>query len=505
MAEIQYSWRLMKAIRWSGHLGVVVAVILAWGMTSQVAGAVLLPAGDRYGAIPFLQEFSVGVGGNHLLEEAESLYVTIPLSGATGDGVGDVLTFDRRLALEAWTFSTYGVAPTPHAVGFNGSLFRGASRGSLVTPDIGKVVLKGKVPIRPVSSVPSSAMLFVPAVIGLLGVSIRNRSSDLPVTRESRDGPPFGDQPASIAGCILALSSDPGFLPAIREPLHRAGHRVQFIASLDKTITLMDHGSPALILVDHRVSDWDMLRTHPMMKHMPIMMLVPCSSFYTEEHYITDLKRGADGFHDFREGSRLFVAKVDAYLRRAGHEIASRGLYQLGALELDADIHEAKLAGQRLKLSAKPFAILKTLIQAPSRVFSRSELVDRVWGPQFAIGEHTLDVHVHALRRQLDRDPRRLCRLVTIKGVGFKLKAADSMPSSFSAAMGQAIHPVAANGTDGLRSTAGLGLRSSKCNVRSQLSPPQAPVRKGIPRRRSSSLARRPAVVVHIGNAILAG
>jgi DNA-binding winged helix-turn-helix (wHTH) protein len=155
-----------------------------------------------------------------------------------------------------------------------------------------------------------------------------------------------------------------------------------------------------------------------------MMLMVPADAAYTDADTLQDLERGADGVHLCHDSWRLFLAKVGAYLRRAGHDVSRRGVYRVGAVELDADIREVKVEGQRVQLSAKPFALLEAFMRAPSKIFSRSELVDLVWGPDFAVGEHTLDVHVHALRRELDRDPHRRCRLINIKNVGFKLKAA---------------------------------------------------------------------------------
>jgi DNA-binding winged helix-turn-helix (wHTH) protein len=98
----------------------------------------------------------------------------------------------------------------------------------------------------------------------------------------------------------------------------------------------------------------------------------------------------------------------------------------VGAVELDDDAHEVTISGRPVTLSAKPFAILAVLMQEPSRVFSRNELIDRIWGQDFSVGEHTLDVHIHAIRKELNREPNRLCDLITIKRVGFKLKPAPS-------------------------------------------------------------------------------
>jgi two-component system response regulator RegX3 len=165
-----------------------------------------------------------------------------------------------------------------------------------------------------------------------------------------------------------------------------------------------------------------MLRTDRALSHVPVITLAPIEMVATEGDLIEDLERGADGVYSCRDGHRLFLAVIGAYFRRAGHRCSRRGVYHAGAVELDTDLHEVRIGGQCVPLSEKPFALLETFMRAPSRVYSRSELLDLVWGPNFAIGDHTLDVHIYALRRLLDRDPDHFCRLIAIKGVGFKLK-----------------------------------------------------------------------------------
>jgi DNA-binding response OmpR family regulator len=101
----------------------------------------------------------------------------------------------------------------------------------------------------------------------------------------------------------------------------------------------------------------------------------------------------------------------------------------VGAIGLDEDAHEVKIVGRHVKLSAKPFAVLTVLMREPSKVFSRNKLVSLAWGPDLTVGEHTVDVHIHAIRQQLDREPNRLCELVTINQTGFTLKPVSSAGS----------------------------------------------------------------------------
>lgn len=285
-------------------------------------------------------------------------------------------------------------------------------------PTSSGVDLRSRSPITPVSPAPSSGLLFLTALLGMVGVAVHGEPF---VRTASRPLKSDRHRPSSTHS-VVVHSQDGAFAEDIEERLRRAGYNARVATAVKELFAVPDPASLALVIVDHRTPDWDMLRTDPALRHVQLMAVVPLGTVYTDQHCIADLERGLDGVHDLRDGHRLLIARVGAYLRRTGAHLMPRGAYQLGAVEFDGDSHEVAIAGQPVHLSAKPFAILGALIREPEKVFTRSELTTLLWGPNFAVGEHTLDVHVHALRRQLDRDPDRRCRLVTVKGVGFKLK-----------------------------------------------------------------------------------
>lgn len=285
------------------------------------------------------------------------------------------------------------------------------------------VDLQSRAPVTPVSPPPASGTLFVTTLLGMLGVATRGgtfvKKAPFLHTSDQRE-------PSLARMGIIVLSPDRAFAEHIKERLRRVGYDVRVLTSVNELLTISDPASLALVLVDHRIRDWDVLRTDSLFRHVQLMAVVSLDTTYTEEHCLSDLERGIDGIHDLRDGYGLLVAKVGAYLRRTGVHRIHRGVYRVGAVELDDDTREVTIAGQPAHLSAKPLAILTALLQDPGKILTRKELSELLWGPNFAVCKHTLDVHVHALRRQLEHDPDRLCRLVTIKGVGFKLKLAAS-------------------------------------------------------------------------------
>jgi DNA-binding response OmpR family regulator len=348
--------------------------------------------------------------------------------------------------------------------------------------------------MMPLSSTPSAMFLFGSGLIGILGILLRQESVRRP---EANASDPRGNHVAlPRSSLILLLSTDPEFSKEVEEPLRRSGYPIRSAPSVMGVLTLSRQTPPSLILVDRRVGDWSMLRTDSTLRHVPMIALVHAGSIYAEEDCLDDFERGMDGVHDLRDGYRLLVARVDAYLRRSGYGLCRRGVYQVGAIELDADIHEVKVGGRRVQLSAKPFAILEAFMRAPSKVLSRSELLDHVWGPGFAIGEHTLDVHVHALRRQLARHPDQLCQLVTIKGVGFKLKAVSPLRP--------AAQPITAGSTARIASTASYRIKGRLAISPSPSFTPQRAWLKRVPPRRARRLPSV-ASVRHLRNSAVVG
>lgn len=472
------------------------------GIAGEADAAVLFQAGDRQDAILIpadvdLWEFDDRVG---LRGGSESLLL-LSLSTSPNDVVHALTIPHHDLTPVTWN-SLFEIEQDARRFTFNLVLQEQWGYGPIQLP-IGAVNLASTSPVVPLTPAPSSALLFVPALVGLLGVLLREQSC-VATSEPAGDAQP-SPRSAGMSICIPVLSMDVEFAASIRDHLHRVGHGIRLVSTTEEVMQLTDHSSPSLLLIDHRISDWDILRTNPALRHVPLMIVVPCGGVYGEQQSLSDLERGADGIHEFRDGHRLFTAKVGAYLRRMGHDVTRRGLYRLGSVELDADVHEVRVAGQPIQLSSKPFAILQTLMQAPSKVFSRHELVDRVWGPQFAIGEHTLDVHVHALRHHLQRDPNGLCQLVTIKGVGFKLKAVDVVSGSSRTKSRPTALPLSTFGPIELRATADAKLGNGGIVIDHSQATCRIPVLTRAGRRRHVGMPRKATAMSHLHDAALAG
>jgi two-component system response regulator RegX3 len=98
-------------------------------------------------------------------------------------------------------------------------------------------------------------------------------------------------------------------------------------------------------------------------------------------------------------------------------------MLKVGSLEMDLSRYEVRVQGAVKPLTYKEFEILRHLLLSAGHVLSRQELLNRVWGEDYALEEHALDVHIHSLRRKIEPDAANPQFIITVRGVGYKLQA----------------------------------------------------------------------------------
>jgi DNA-binding response OmpR family regulator len=152
----------------------------------------------------------------------------------------------------------------------------------------------------------------------------------------------------------------------------------------------------------------------------PILMLTARSE---ESDRVLGLELGADDYLGKPFGIRELAARVKALLRRArAARTAGReqGRLEIGALELDFDKRKVSLEGRTVELTIKEFELLALFARNPGRTYTRTQLLDLIWGPQFEGYEHTVNSHINRLRAKIEKDPGRPGYLKTVWGVGYR-------------------------------------------------------------------------------------
>jgi two-component system, OmpR family, response regulator RegX3 len=225
-----------------------------------------------------------------------------------------------------------------------------------------------------------------------------------------------------VNSTILVIEDELAVREAVKFHLERAGFTVQAVETARA-------GSEALEGVSAVVLDWmlpdepgiawlNRLRTSRYAS-LPVLMLTARAS---EMDRVDGLDAGADDYLTKPFSAAELAARVRALLRRSNHE-QPRGKVMVGTLEINFAEGHARLNGRSLELTRREFDLLAFLTSNLGRVYSRQELLDRVWGQDFMGGERTVDQHITQLRARLEDDPNESQYLETVRGKGYRMKA----------------------------------------------------------------------------------
>jgi two-component system, OmpR family, alkaline phosphatase synthesis response regulator PhoP len=216
---------------------------------------------------------------------------------------------------------------------------------------------------------------------------------------------------------VLIVEDDPDIIQIVKTYLEKDGFSVEVakdgFTGLDKAL----REPPTLIILDWMLPGLDgitLLQRLRKEQQTPVIMLTA----KTEE---VDHLKGlalADDYVTKPFSPRELVARVKAVLRR-GESVAD--IFRLGTIIIDTAKRTAWRGDEKLDLTTLEFNLLFTFAQQPERVFSRDELLERVWGRDFAGIDRVVDVHVSNLRQKLEPNPEQPQWLLTVRGVGYKL------------------------------------------------------------------------------------
>jgi len=222
---------------------------------------------------------------------------------------------------------------------------------------------------------------------------------------------------------VLVVDDEPAFRDALKQSLTREGFLVHLAEDGEQAIDLFGALHPDIVLLDvmlPRMSGIDVCREIRGVDDTPVIMV---SAKGEEIDAVVALEVGADDYITKPYRLRELVARMRTVLRRATAAARPHTDAQLwvGDLCLDRDRHEVSLGGTRLDLPLKEFQVLAELMDHAGHVVTRQDLINRVWGYDYLGDTKTLDVHIKRLRAKLESDPTQPERIVTVRGVGYKM------------------------------------------------------------------------------------
>jgi Response regulators consisting of a CheY-like receiver domain and a winged-helix DNA-binding domain len=219
---------------------------------------------------------------------------------------------------------------------------------------------------------------------------------------------------------VLVVDDEPIVRDVVVRYLRRDGFDTLEAADGDAARKLIESASPQLVVLDVMLPGTDGLALCRWIRsrgELPVIMLTARGE---EADRIVGLELGADDYVTKPFSPRELAVRVRTVLRRTAHASLPAERLELGRLIVDARTREVTVDEQQLRLTAKEFDLLFFLASHPRQVFSRDQLMDRVWGYAAALDTGTVTVHVQRLRSKIEPDPRSPRYLETVWGVGYR-------------------------------------------------------------------------------------
>lgn len=228
-----------------------------------------------------------------------------------------------------------------------------------------------------------------------------------------------------MAKHILIVDDDALLRRSLAYNLEQAGYRVNTAASAEDALELARRDSPDLTLLDINLPGMDgldALRNFQRQADTPIIFV---SARRREIDQALGLELGADDYVTKPFDLNVLLARIKAVLRRterATLPAPKSGLVEIGDVVIDPAAHTVSIAGKPVDLPPREFALLHALALAAGRVVSTDELLAQVWGAEYAGEPQVVYVHIRWLREKFEVDPQHPRRIVTVRGVGYKLE-----------------------------------------------------------------------------------
>jgi two-component system alkaline phosphatase synthesis response regulator PhoP len=224
---------------------------------------------------------------------------------------------------------------------------------------------------------------------------------------------------------ILLVDDEPDILDIISYNLKAEGYKVKTASSGREGVEKAKKVRPDLILLDVMMPEMDgieaceQIRKTPGLEHTIIAFLTARGEDYSQ---VAGFEVGADDYIAKPVKPKVLTSRLKALLRRRPLKPAtSEERTTLGDMVIDIERYHIEIKGKVVELPRKEFELLGLLASKPGKVFTRDEIMDRIWGTQVIVGGRTIDVHIRKLREKIGDE-----RIKTIKGVGYKFEDSNS-------------------------------------------------------------------------------
>jgi two-component system alkaline phosphatase synthesis response regulator PhoP len=223
---------------------------------------------------------------------------------------------------------------------------------------------------------------------------------------------------------ILLVDDEPDILDFVGYNLKAEGYKVATAASGNAGVAKAKEFKPDLILLDVMMPEMDGIEACDQIRRLPglentiIAFLTARGEDYSQ---VAGFEAGADDYITKPVKPKVLTSRLKALLRRRPvPEQEVPGKMEFSDLIIDPERYHVEISGNVIELPRKEFELLSLLASKPGKVFTREEIMDRIWGTVVIVGGRTIDVHIRKLREKIGDD-----RIKTVKGVGYKFETID--------------------------------------------------------------------------------
>ncbi|MFN8386438.1 MAG: response regulator transcription factor [Anaerolineales bacterium] len=227
------------------------------------------------------------------------------------------------------------------------------------------------------------------------------------------------------AKTILVVEDEASIAEVVTLYLKRAGYNVQVAPDGRKAMNIFERGQVDFVILDIMLPEVDGLALTRWLRDRSDVPIIMLTARRDEADRIAGLELGADDYVVKPFSPQELVSRVRAVMRRLGREQAEPGnerSLSFENLSIDPLSRVVKVKEEEVELTAKEFDMLYLLARHPKQVFTREQLLERVWGGSQYIDPGTVTVHVRRLREKIEEDASKPARLLTVWGVGYKFE-----------------------------------------------------------------------------------
>jgi len=231
------------------------------------------------------------------------------------------------------------------------------------------------------------------------------------------------------------VDDDPLMRRSLDFTLTQAGYQISPFGTAEEALAAVENLAPDLVLLDIGLPGMDGLEALRQLQRICMAPVIFVTARRRELEQVLGLELGADDYITKPFDPDVLLARMRAVLRRSRRAEAPTASasddthndsLRAGDIQIELGAHTVQAGERSLDLSPREFDLLLTFVRQPERVLSVEELLHQVWGPQYAGEPQIVYVHIRRLREKLEEMPNAPTRLVTVRGVGYKLLLQES-------------------------------------------------------------------------------